>query len=442
MIEGTRASRRRGSVARLASATYATTALGLITAPIVARSIGPEGRGAYAAVMSYSALASTILGLGIALTVNRAVLSEGRDPSLVLGACARFCAFVALPAILIGGLVYRFVLDDYGDVARLAALVFVALAPLGIFQLCLNSLMLASGSLGSYALVRSAPLLINAAGVVFLAAIGQLSLLTYLTVTLVGLLTTLALSIRGAATRPRPGLSIRPLLRFGLRAYPASLAYLGNAQLDQMLVAPFLGAADLGRYAIAVTLASVPLGLIQALGARYQSQMNAPDGSVSFDAVAARMRSAILVGALGAILMAPIVPIAVPILFGSEFAFTTPLCLILLIGSVPQAIGTAAGPALILSNRPGTVSLAQGVGLAVTAVGLAITLPTIGVIGAAITTVVAYMARAVVEIVALRRLGVRGFVPTARDVADLRRRGGDVLRRSPVSRLSRRTGAK
>src|SRR4051812_27670797 len=150
--------RRRGTVARFAGTTYAATALAMITAPIIARSLGPAGRGAYAAVMSYSSLVTVVLGLGISLTVTQTVLSRKQEPAQVLGAVLRFCGLIWPAAAVCAVAIPLLVLDDYPSGARWGTFFFVLLAPMGVLGLALNSLLIAEGALGSLTWVRILPL--------------------------------------------------------------------------------------------------------------------------------------------------------------------------------------------------------------------------------------------------------------------------------------------
>lgn len=432
--------RRRGSTGHLAIVTYAGTALALITAPIVARTLGPAGRGGYAAVMTYAGLATAVLSLGIHLTVTHSVLADRRDPREVLGACVRFAIMLVPLALAAGVLVGTGFLSEYEEAARYGAFAFVALAPIGIVQLCLQSLATSSGALGTLAAVRLAPLLINLLGVVGLAIAGVLTLATYLAVTFASIFVTLVLSALLVGLTPRRGQKLRPMLRFGVRAYPAALGNIANSHLDQLLIAPFLGPTDLGHYAVAVTLANMPMGIVQAMTARYQSEITDDrDGRLLTAAAAERIRISALVSLLSMVLMAPLVPIMVPLLFGDAFAATTPLCLILLAGCVAQGTATVASATLILAGRPGAASSAQTVALVVTAVGLAVALPTIGVVGAAIVSVVAYWVRTVAQVRELHRIGVRGLVPQRGDVVVLWSRiGGQRLATAGLSGLAAR----
>ena len=51
---------------------------------------------------------------------------------------------------------------------------------------------------------------------------------------------------------PTRGGAAMPLIKFGVQAVPAQFANLANSRLDQALIVPLLGSAELGIYAVAV----------------------------------------------------------------------------------------------------------------------------------------------------------------------------------------------
>lgn len=410
--------RRRGSVAKLTSSTYIAMVLGIASGPIIARVLGPEGRGEYAAIMIYSSTATIVLSLGMFISVNHATLTLREDPRVVYGNILRFTCLLILPAFLLAAAVL-FLVWDLGQTARVGAVVFVAIAPLGVLQLCLNSFLVSEGALAPLTTIRMTPLLLNFVGVVGLATTGLLSVKSYLVLTLAGLLLTLALAVWSVQMRPKSGGRLGPQFRFGLRAYPGSLAGIANSQLDQLLIAPLLSARDLGHYAVAVTLANLPLAIAQALAARATREITKPDGGLDIAQTAYAVRQTLVLSVLMTGGLAIIVPVLVPVLYGKNFTAVVALSLVLLIGTIAAAISTIGGTALSLAGRPGAASIAQLVAVIVTAAGLAITLPLLGVVGAAITTAVAYWVRAGMHLWALRRYGVVNMLPRVQDVADV-----------------------
>ena len=59
---------------------------------------------------------------------------------------------------------------------------------------------------------------------------------------------------------------VRPLVMYGMAQIAAMTPATLNAQLDQLVLSQTVPAADLGRYAVAVTLTWLPVPLVQAIG--------------------------------------------------------------------------------------------------------------------------------------------------------------------------------
>ena len=63
-----------------------------------------------------------------------------------------------------------------------------------------------------------------------------------------------------------PGALVRPLVTYGLSQFAAITPTSVNLLLDQLVLSQLVPAADLGRYAIAVSITLVPVPLVSAIG--------------------------------------------------------------------------------------------------------------------------------------------------------------------------------
>jgi O-antigen/teichoic acid export membrane protein len=185
---------------------------------------------------------------------------------------------------------------------------------------------------------------------------------------------------------------LRPLASYGVAQIAALTPVALNAQLDQLVLSQTVAAADLGRYAIAVSLTCLPLPLVAAVG------------NVAFPRLAARriaigatrrMQQRAIV-ASGGIAVAMLVPLAlvaywlVPLLFGAGYREAVPMVWILTPGAVFLACGQVAGDLLRGRNHPAVVAWAQGLAAVFTVALLFALLPVLGVYGAAVASTVAY----------------------------------------------------
>ena len=196
---------------------------------------------------------------------------------------------------------------------------------------------------------------------------------------------------------------VRPLLGYGAAQIAAQAPGTLNAQLDQLVLSQTVPAADLGRYAIAVSLSLLPMPLVMAIG------------NVAFPRLAAQremtgatrqlQRLSVLAGAgLAAAMLVPLAAVSywlVPLVFGAAYRGAAPLLWVLTPGSIFLACGQVTGDLLRARRQLTVVALAEGIAAIFTVALLLALLPLVGVYGAAIASTVSY---GVALAVMLRRL--------------------------------------
>jgi O-antigen/teichoic acid export membrane protein len=185
---------------------------------------------------------------------------------------------------------------------------------------------------------------------------------------------------------------IRPLVRYGLAQIAAAAPATVNGYLDQLVLSQLVPPADLGRYAVAVSITTVPVPLVSAIG------------NVAFPRLAARRRAsadsrrlqrgAVVISACTATAMLlPIAAIAfwlIPEVFGPAYRGAVPLLWILTPGGIFLACGQVVGDLLRGLGQPGHVATAQGLAAVFTVILLVALLPSTGVAAAAIASTVSY----------------------------------------------------
>jgi O-antigen/teichoic acid export membrane protein len=172
------------------------------------------------------------------------------------------------------------------------------------------------------------------------------------------------------------------ILRESLGVWPAYLAWQVNSRLDQLVLAVFVSAADLGRYAVCVGIAEVP-----ALLASNPRQVVLARVSKSHDFTGVpRITVAILaIGAIGGALSAYFSAPLLAAVFGPEFRSAS-----LVLGILLAATGFDIGAGLLNSclvavGRGRAGSIAPICGLSVTA----IVLPVVVLLGGGIESAAA-----------------------------------------------------
>jgi O-antigen/teichoic acid export membrane protein len=387
-------------------ASFAASGLGGL---IVARALGPEMQGEYAAVTAWFGVALMIGGMGQPAAL---CFHVAHDPGNARGYVATSRAMMLVTGIiaLTAGILLAPLLA-HGNAELTVAYRIAFAASIVAFVGASYTFSLQATNLHWWNMVRvSQPVL----SLVFLVVLWRLRMLT-LTAALVVLALTMLLQLGWAYYRCRsaglvPGHAqarlVLPLARYGVAQIAALTPATLNANLDQLVLSQAVPSAVLGRYAIAVSCSVLPIPLVSAIG------------NVAFPRLASRQRVddlarrmqwlGILSAACGAAgVLVPldlVAPWLIPRVFGPGYAGVVPLLWILTPAGVLLACNQVTGDMLRGRKRPLVVARAQALAAVFTVILLVALLPVVGVYGAAIASAVAYGVALVVMLMRLRRL--------------------------------------
>lgn len=374
----------------LVAGNLAFNLLGLMTGPILAQALGPAGRGTLAAILVPLFVASWVATLGLPAFARRSAAREGRPRALVatlsiIALASGLIAFLAAPAIASA-------LAEGRDVVHDLLLVGLALLPLFIAGNILVSVLAGLERWRYYLAAQLLPPAATLIGLVLLWVAGELTVTTAAITSLGALLLVYlpaALALRGEGAFRFELPLARRALAFGIRAWPGQLGSLANGRLDQLLMIPLVGAADLGFYVVAWTVSTGPTVLGRAFAWAVVPRVARGDAHIVFTASRILLPAALLSSAL----IAAVTPVMLPLLFGHEFEKAVGVACILLCGSVALQGEILLGEALSASGRPGLYTMGQMIALAVTVPGLLALLPVLGIYGAALVSVGAHLAQ-------------------------------------------------
>jgi len=386
--------RRPLSSSFAASATI--QALSVVTGVLLARALGPAGRGELAAAMLWPGLFALLgcLGVGEAITYHAARATS--DPGALVGSALALAAVQATVLVAGASVAVGRVLAGHDADARAAAHAYLAYVPLVLLATYLMSVL---GGLRRYAAFQSLRVLVialSALGMVALAATGALTVrtavLVYLGANLATALAALALLQLWGLRLKVDGDLVRALLSFGVRSHGGNVASMLNERLDQLVMSVFLSPASLGLYVVAVTMTSVT-GMVGASVATVALPSVASAGSVGQRVGQARRLVAVTLLASTAV-TAPLIvalPLLVHLFFGGAYASAVGPGRVLLVAAVAFSVGRVLGAVLRALGRPLDAGLAELLALVATMLGLGVLLPTLGLMGAAVTSLGAYL---------------------------------------------------
>jgi O-antigen/teichoic acid export membrane protein len=416
---------------------------------LLARLLGPDGRGIYAVLilLPTTLFAFGQLGLTSAMTFYagrgvRLADLERHALGLAIGVSAVVigAALLALPVLEQN--VLRVAPDDLLRLALLAL-------PLRLVATLGGSVLYGRQRYGAYNLILGGQSIIGV--VLVVAIVGVLdagvpgAVAAYLLFLAIGTLAVVAYldrTRRATASESGLALSAGELLGYGLRLYPASLGTFFGYRADVFLLGWLLGSpTEIGTYAVAVSLAELVFNVPDAVSTVLFPRIASASREEADRLAPAMARATIIVTSVAALALIPAAWLALTLLLPA-FVGGMPALVILLPGIVSLSLAKILTSYLSGIERLAPVTTAAVTSLVVNLGANLALIPVWGIVGAAAASLLSYTVYAVVMVRAASQTSGAPWhsfvVPRAEDAA----RVGAGLRRlvGAASPSGRRTG--
>ncbi len=376
-------------------AKVAAAAVGLLTSVLIARSLGPDGRGAFAAVMTLAAIGMQLANLGLHSS-NSYYLA--RDKS-ILGAIIGNSVLFALALGTLAGLLLMGTAWATGVVASAGALTVGAAMlsiPVGLAYMLLVNLLVPLHAINAFNRIEFGLRLATCVttGGVCLALIPSPGLFV-----LAGLVAQLyavgavwrALDADASSLRSASRGMLLNQIPFAFRAYLASLLAFLLVRSDILMVQSISGNAEVGHYSIAVAMADMIYLLPASAGV-----LLFPRLTEMSDSAARRRATWKAVGVIGIVmatisaLAAMLAHVAIGSLYGQAFLPAVPMFQILLVAIVFYGMNNILSNHLAATGLPWSGVLVWVFGLAINVALNFALVPRMGGKGAALASLIAY----------------------------------------------------
>lgn len=376
------------------------TGLGAVSSLIIARSLGPAGRGVWGVVSSSAVLTGTALSIGLPAAVAFAAARLDSERRTALLRAAFMAAVVLGVAAALGAAVI--VVASLPAQAAVVPALAAAIAAAVLIGLVGHQALLTAAALRWYAAVQIVP------GVLMLVAIVALELGDALTVTSVAATSagsTFAGAVLGwlvvrrgpAAGRlvdrlPAPELyrTLRPWLGFALLTFGTTTLTQVVQRVDLLIVEGYRGAAEAGLYAVAAQVGDLMMVLPVALGFVVFRRGAQGQGEHWADAMRA-VRWTIAIGLAAATFVVISADWLVPFLWGDAYRGSIDPVRLLLPGIVALGVQSVVSNYVASRGRPRAVLFAWLTAAVVGIVGDLIVVPEYGIEGAAIVASASYL---------------------------------------------------
>jgi O-antigen/teichoic acid export membrane protein len=380
-----------------------TIMLSLACGIVTARALGPAGRGDQSAMVLLAYLVSGLAGLGIGPALSyHTSRRPGAGDTMLSAACllALGAAFLcAAVACLFVPLYLRRYAPDIIRSAQLMLLFSPAILIGSIFRANLE----ARGDFSASNQSKTWP------GVYTLLALTTLwsfHLLSPLTASLAIFVPLAVQSVwlgfilanRFSFTADAVVRDSRALLSYGLRAHGTNIFYLLSSQVDQAFIINYLSPSALGFYAIALTASRQLSWLHISLNTVLLPRASRLDADGALVLVGRVARISTLVTLVGAAAAFAIVPIVLPLAYGTSFTAAAQITRILIAETSLMGTASVLAQAFNATGRPGSVTMFQIVWVITVVPSCVVLVPRLGLSGAAVALTLASLMRLIVTL--------------------------------------------
>ena len=383
-------------------------AVGVVNGILLARLLGPAGKGEYYLLLLLPTTMMVLLQLGLPQAFSF-FSARGRTVRLVTKSFALTGALSAIGFAVVLVL-FRVIQEAILHGLSLELVLFAFL----VLPLLLQAPLSAATVMGRqavrwYAAVKLAqPLVTTVLIVLVIGVLGQGvagAVGIFIVVAAINTIGFVAAAVRVTRTVPQPETaSFRQLLNYGLRFYPASLSGFFSQRIDIYLIALLLASPSeaLGYYSMAVAFAEIVFLFPSAVAANFFPHVAGSSRGDADRQVALVSRVTLLVSGVLALVLIPCAAAMIWILLPA-FKQSIPPLLVLLPGVVALSAANVVGGYITGIGRPGINSSVSVIALVVNVAANLMLIPRFGILGAASASLISYtFSSLVVTLVAAR----------------------------------------
>lgn len=405
--------------------------LGIATSVLIARTVGPTGKGSLDLIIATAALLAMVLSMSLPQGVTF-VVAQGKVAANVIASQLIFvsmlqaCVALVLLVLLSFTSYFQLFLPNWGlwILGGVVLYVWVDLITKFWAAILIGQQQIAivnnTEFVGRVTQFVSVFLL---GGALYLAgkqlSVGFLFLVALSASVLISVLLLASLGFKFQLSRDLSGL--KGALAFAVPCYAANLAQFLNYKLDVFVVGFFAGAASVGRYTLAVSLGQLLWLMSNSVASVLLPKVAASTddgGSIRHTAMVTRL--SLWATALCGLALAVLATQAIPLLYGEAFRPSIMALIWLLPGIVVFSAANVLAAYIAGIGKPRLNLIVSGVSLIVT-IGLDLALiPNLNIVGAAIASTVSYSLSALLLIVFfIRETGAsvrEVLLPTSGDV--------------------------
>jgi O-antigen/teichoic acid export membrane protein len=378
-----------------------------ITGVIVARSLGPAGRGELTATLTIVLVAGWLASMGARAAIGYHQSQHPQHGARLMSSWLVATVPLSMVTLAAAELLLPVLFGAQTAEAIHIARIYAPLILVNVVSVVFLGVLLGDQRFLAYNIVRILIPAVTALGYVIFLVAGDLTVITALISAGSGLVISTGVSAvlcfaKHGLERPSRTL-MKTSIWYGVRAHGGDVAGFVSARMDLLIIPAFLAASEVGLYSVATNISSIIASLTGTI-AVFALPVAARDITRASHSVIRAFQVTIMIGGGIALLLILVGEFAIKLVYGADFAGSAPPLRLLLPGEVLEAAATVLWAGMLAANRPFLSTAAYLPSAVVTIAGLLIFLQSGGIMAAAGVTTVAYATSFVITIWLYRRV--------------------------------------
>ena len=398
---------------------------GLVTSLLSAWALGPAGRGDLLVVTLWPPVCALLMTFGLDQAHRYWVAREPECGSMLFSNAILFALIAGPITVALSELVIPHVVGERNPETMRLVRIYLVNIPAALIQFLMIGLLEGARRFGWAGASRLMFFVVQAAAYFFLWFYGRLTVesaaLTLIVAQFAAMFLSLFAVLRELRPRWQPSWSKwKAALGYGVRDYPGVMADFTTLRLDQLLLGGMASSAAIGLYFIAVRLSEMIAILAGSIADALMPEVAASQVDRAERLLGRSLRLTLYTHLLALLPLWIGAPYVLKYVYGESFLAATSTLRILLVASVVLSSGGIVISGLRGFGHPGLATIARLASAVVTLISLLLLLPRLGIVGAAVASLLGYTMTMLIGLfwlVRKKELGVLAY---------LRPRRGDI----------------
>lgn len=391
-----------GNVVQIFASNVFILGLNVLTGIIIARFLGPEGRGEQAAMIMWPRFLAYSLTLGIPASLVYYMRKKDEDQGSLYITALYMSVVLGFVAMAVGSVIIPFWMKGYSQEVIEFSIWALIMSPIAMLGTINTAALQSREEYHLYNFIRYIPVfatLVLLCGLVLTGYVNPFNTsVAYLFPAIpIAIWTTFRLVSRYKMKQKNKVKSSKKLLSYGIRSYGTDVAGTFSGYIDQILVVGLLSPSSLGLYVVSLNLSkmlnTIQSAITSVLFPKASGLQQGEALKLTFKVYRISTVVTLIVGA-GVFVIAPYLLI---LLYGASFVEAVPVFRILIFQTAITSVSWILSQGFMSIGKPGIVTILRISTLGLNIILLNLFIPFLGIEGAAISLLIT----SVVEFIAV-----------------------------------------